>query len=679
MINKLKTIFTKQPKLNIRQLQSYFNDDSQTFIELNKNLNELINQQLVFFYHENYYFHTKYISYQVSIKHNLYYLDHKVIFISNDSMINDCDQVLLEKLSEDKYYYIGTLRAYLNQVVGYFEKNKYYHLFKILYPRTKITYKMPLKTKISFKHIYQANINSNQLENLKVLGKSDDLAFRIQLILKQYHLSQSFTQKSIELCQNFNQEINQLNYPDHKDLTNDYFVTIDGPDSKDFDDAVYLKTTEKGYLLKVAIADVSNYVLEGSCLDQEAYIRGTSIYFLNQVIPMLPKELSNDLCSLVPLKNRLALVLSLEYDLSGHLLDYHLVRAIIKSKKRLTYSQVNELLCSDSKDSLVKMLKKMHILSNLIRAKRLKLGSLSFNDDECTFTIQDHQIIDVSIREKYESNLIIEDFMIEANQVIAQICDHLSLPCLYRNHEKPKALELNHYLETIKLLGYNYKNNQNYLSALMLQKSLNYFLDTKYYDLLSELLLKSMSKALYETTSKGHFALALNHYCHFTSPIRRYPDLLVHRYLSKYYLNDNYEGQELDVESNSAKATNCNNCEKIAIEVERTMNDLAIALYMKDKVGQVYDVKIAQVTEFGLFVKLAFGASGLIHISSLKGYFEYSNISHSLISKDQTYYLGQELKAVLSCVDIYKGKLEFKLLNSYNRRNEKKNKRYYYK
>lgn len=195
MINKLKTIFKKQPKLNIRQLQSYFNDDSQTFIELNKNLNELINQQLVFFYHENYYFHTKYISYQVSIKHNLYYLDNKVIFISNDSSINDCDQVLLEKLNEDKYYYIGTLRTYLNQVVGYFEKNKYYHLFKILYPKTKVTYKMPLKTKISFKHIYQANINSNQLENLKVLGKSDDLTFRIQLILKQYHLSQSFTKK----------------------------------------------------------------------------------------------------------------------------------------------------------------------------------------------------------------------------------------------------------------------------------------------------------------------------------------------------------------------------------------------------------------------------------------------------------------------------------------------------
>lgn len=144
---------------------------------------------------------------------------------------------------------------------------------------------------------------------------------------------------------------------------------------------------------------------------------------------MLPKELSNVLCSLVPLKNRLALVLSLEYDLSGHLLDYHLVKAIIKSKKRLTYQQVNELLCSDSKDSLVKMLKKMHILSNLIRAKRLKLGSLSFNDDECTFTIKDHQIIDVSIRERYESNLIIRRFMIEANQVIAQICEHLSLPC----------------------------------------------------------------------------------------------------------------------------------------------------------------------------------------------------------------------------------------------------------
>lgn len=662
-------------------LKKHFNDDVKTFVLLNKTLNMMVDEQMLYFVEPFYYSFRKVCKTRISVFDGEYYLnDEKIKLDVANFKICDKDLLILEKIQEGHFKVLNICERYLTKVIGYFKRYRNKSIFRIIYPNTKEIFYLKDKNEIDYKAIYEATVidyQKNYISDIRKLGFEDDLKFRMNLILKNYEVTSNFNKSVYSEINNFVYDIDEKNYPDYSVLTNDYFITIDGFDAKDFDDAIYLKKIDEGYILKVAISDVSSYVKKDGFLDKEAFKRGTSIYFLNTVIPMLPFELSNGLCSLVPLENRLALVLSIKYDERANVLDYQLEKAIIKSKRRLTYDEANDFLRSDSKDSLVKMLKKMAQLSSLIRLKRERNGCISFEENEYKFVLENNKVTQVLKRVRYDAEKMIEDFMIEANSLIAEIMYHQQLPMIYRNHLEPKIHELKTYLSLVESLGYSFKKNQNYLDASMLAKSLEYFSQDDNYEILSDLLLRSMNKALYEANLQGHFALGLKYYCHFTSPIRRYPDLIVHRYLHQYILDKNYDEYDFDLKNAEEISKICNKTEKSSIEIERSMDNLAFCFYLAPKLKQVFEAKIVASLDFGIFVRLECGAKGLIHIKYLDAYFDYEN--NILVSKQFDLGLGKTIKVILKEVDLFNMRIDFvplKTVRGYNKDNEKKYKRY---
>lgn len=674
-------LIEKQNLNTFNLLKKHFNDDVKTFVLLNKTLNNMVDEEILYFVEPFYYSARKTYKAKINIICDEYYLfDEKIKLNLNNFKVYDNDVVILDKICEGQYKVLYIFERYLSKLVGYFKRYRNKNIFKVLFPNTKETFYLKKNEDINYKAIYEVDLidyQKNYIGNIKKIGLEDDLKFRVDLILKNADIACDFKKDVKTEIKDFIYDISKENYPDYNDLTSDYFVTIDGFDAKDFDDAVYLKKIDDGYILKVAISDVSNYVKKDSFLDNEAFKRGSSIYFLNKVIPMLPFELSNGLCSLVPLENRLALVLSIKYDEHANVLDYNLEKAIICSKRRLTYDEVNEFLKNDSKDSTIKMLKKMAKLSDLIRDKREKNGCISFEENEYKFILENNKIVDTIKRFRFKAEMMIEDFMIEANSLIAEIMYHQKLPMIYRNHAKPKLNELKNYLSLVESLGYSFKKNQNYLDALMLSKSLAYFSQDDNYEILSDLLLRSMNKALYEGNLEGHFALGLKYYCHFTSPIRRYPDLIVHRYLHQYILEKNYNSYDFDLKDVENIAKRCNETEKISVDIERSMDNLAFCFYMAPKINQVFEAKIVGVLDFGVFVRVECGAKGLIRLRHLNAFYDYEN--DVLVSKQYNLSLGNTIKVVLKEVDLFNMRIDFipfKNTRGYNKDNEKKYKRY---
>ena len=493
---------------------------------------------------------------------------------------------------------------------------------------------------------------------IEVLGEPNQAGIDMLSLIKEYNLPSVFPEAVIEEAKKCGNKIDKKDIPNRVDLRDDVIFTIDGEDAKDLDDAVKVSKLKNGnYKLDVHIADVSYYVKDGSVLDREALLRGTSIYMLGRVIPMLPRELSNGICSLNAGEDRFTLSCTMEIDKNGKVISSEVYKAIINVTERMNYKDVQKILDRTDKKVLKKYEKYlkdfelMKELAEILKEKRMNQGYLNLEIPESKIDLDING--KVTNIEKYEtsfSNEIIEQFMLTANESIAEKFYWLQAPFIYRVHEEPdieKVKELNKFLFNFKM---KVKITNDKVYPKEFSKVLEEVKGKAKEKVISNLILRTLKVARYEAQNLGHFGIASNYYCHFTSPIRRYPDLFIHRVISKY-LENNYNIDDRWIENYEQKAEysakQSSEREKIATKVERESEDLKKAEYMEGKIGQEYEGIISSVTQFGVFVELPNTVEGLIRFENLGDeYFIYDEDRKILIGEKtkQTYSIGDKIK-----------------------------------
>jgi len=484
-------------------------------------------------------------------------------------------------------------------------------------------------------------------EVVKILGHKNDPGVDILSIVYKYNINDTFPEEVIEELKSIPSEVLEEDKKGRRDLTNEMIFTIDGADTKDIDDAISIKKLENGnYELGVHIADVSYYVKEGTALDINAMDRGTSVYLVDRVIPMIPHQLSNGICSLNEGVERLTISCSMEIDSNGKIVNYDIYESIIKSKKKMTYTDVNSILEDNvvpvGYEEYVEDLKLMASLAKILRKSKLSRGYLDFDVDEPKILVDENcHPTDIVIRERGIGENLIEDFMIIANECVATHIFYMELPFIYRVHEIPKEERIYDFLSYIGTLGYVYKGNMKDTNPKAVQGLLNFLKDKKEFKILSSLLLRSMQKAVYKPQNLGHYGLASKCYTHFTSPIRRYPDTTVHRLLRTYLFNHdltpetiNHWEDKLVVVSDIASSR-----EKASVNCEREVEDMKMAEYMEDHIGEEFEGMISGITNFGIFIQLDNLIEGLCRLSDLKEFFHYDEKSMSVTGeKTKTKY-----------------------------------------
>lgn len=497
---------------------------------------------------------------------------------------------------------------------------------------------------------------------IEILGHINDPGTDILSIVRAYDLPVEFSERIMNQVERVANEVSTADMAGRMDLREWQTVTIDGEDAKDLDDAITLTREGENYKLGVHIADVTNYVQEHSALDVEALKRGTSVYLVDRVIPMLPHKLSNGICSLNAGENRLALSCIMTIDSKGNVIDHVIAETVIKVDRRMSYTSVKKILEDRDEaeireyEELVPMFELMQEVAAILRKKRMKRGSIDFDFPE-TKIILDAQGKPVEIK-PYERNVatkIIEDFMLIANETVAQDYFWQELPFVYRSHDNPDTEKIHKLGTFINNFGYSIKIGQDEVHPKELQKLLQKIDGTPEEALISRLTLRSMKQAKYTTIGTGHFGLATSYYCHFTSPIRRYPDLQIHR-----IIKDNLRGR-----MNAKKiehynkilpevAKHSSEMERRADEAERETDKLKKVEYMESRIGQTFEGVISGVTEWGFYVELPNTIEGLVHVTSLvDDYFHYSESTYELIGEatGKRYKLGQKIKVVVDGVD----------------------------
>lgn len=502
--------------------------------------------------------------------------------------------------------------------------------------------------------------NNDELSAIikQVLGNKDTPGIEIAQIALEYGFENNFNENVIEDLNCISDVVLEEQKKGRRDFTNQLIITIDGDDSKDFDDAVsVLKNPDGSYELGVYIADVSEYVLENSNLDSEALKRGTSVYLADRVIPMLPFKLSNGICSLNEGVDRLVLACIMSISKEGNLTNYEICEGVINSKFRMTYNNVNKIINNDpllceQYSHLVPMINDMKELSSIIRRRRHKKGGIEFDVAEYKFSLNnDGSPKNVVLRSRDTAEMLIEDFMLEANETVAYHMNIMNLACVYRVHEKPDQDKLRNVFNVISGMGINLKQTKNDIHPKQVQEALEKINDSMYKDILSNMLLRSMMKAKYHEECLGHYGLAMNYYCHFTSPIRRYPDLMVHRLIKKLYLHPMNLDEDLlkynEIIKDIAIANSTS--ERKAVECERAVNDMLYAWFMEKHIGKEFDGIITSMTGFGMFISLENGVEGLVSLHNMIGYYYYDSTTMTYSNGKTTYKLGDKVKVV--CVD----------------------------
>lgn len=525
----------------------------------------------------------------------------------------------------------------------------------------------------------------------EVLGYEDETGVDMLSIIKEYNLESEFPKKVLEEAKRVSKK--EIKPEGRVDLRDKEIFTIDGEDAKDLDDAVCVDKNDDGtYTLGVHIADVSYYVQDGSLLNKEAIKRGTSVYMLGSVIPMLPTELSNGCCSLNQGKDRYAISVIMTIDSKGKVVDSNIFKSIIKVTKRMNYNDVYKIIERSDENVLEKYepyiahFDRMKELALILKARRLKDGYLSLDIPESKITLDKNgKPIDIRPYETNFAHEIIEQFMLTANETVAERFYWLEAPFIYRVHEKPdedKVKELNKYLFNF---GYRIKGKLDDVKPKAFSQILE---DVKGKDeerVVSNLLLRTLKVARYEAENKGHFGISSKYYCHFTSPIRRYPDLFIHRVISKYLeymstesnkgknvkrnkaVNDIIdENTKAKLEKQAIKyAESSSECEQIATKAERASEDIKKAEYMQDKIGEQYDGIISSITSWGMFVQLDNTVEGLIRLAEINDdFYIYDDLNKQLIGKEtkKVYKLGQKVKIEVVFADKQTRKIDFKLV-----------------
>ncbi len=492
---------------------------------------------------------------------------------------------------------------------------------------------------------------------IEILGGVNEAGVDMLSLIKQYELPYKFPEEVVAEAKAFGNKINGIE--NRKDLRKDVIFTIDGEDAKDLDDAIHIEKLENGnYKLDVHIADVSYYVREKSELDKEAYLRGTSIYMLGRVIPMLPRELSNGICSLNAGEDRYTLSCSMEITPKAKIVSSDIYKAVINVTERMSYTDVQKILDkSDEKilkkyEKYIKNFELMAELATILKEKRRENGYLNLDIPESKIILDEHGIaIDVKKYETYFANEIIEQFMLIANETVAEKFYWLQAPFIYRVHEAPDLDKVKDLNKTLYNFGYKIKiSKEDIIYPKEFSKILEDVKGKEEEKVVSNIILRTLRVAKYEAENKGHFGIASKYYCHFTSPIRRYPDLFIHRIISKYLEND-YLVNEFWVKKYfkraEKRAENCSERERTATKVEREAIDIKKAEYMESKIGEEYDGIISSITSFGIFVELENTVEGLIRYEKLGDeYFIYNEETRQAIGEktNTIYKIGDKVK-----------------------------------
>ena len=494
---------------------------------------------------------------------------------------------------------------------------------------------------------------------IEVIGGVNEAGVDMLSLIKQYELPYKFSEEVVQEAKAFGTKIRLEDLKNRKDCRKDIIFTIDGEDAKDLDDAIHVEKLENGnYKLDVHIADVSNYVREKTELDKEAYLRGTSIYMLGRVIPMLPRELSNGICSLNAGEDRLTLSCSMEITPKAKIISSEIYKGVINVTERMSYTDVQKIL-DRSDEKVLKRYEKyinhfdlMSELATILKNKRRENGYLNLDIPESKIILDENgYAIDVKKYETYFANEIIEQFMLIANETVAEKFYWLQAPFIYRNHEAPdldKVKELNKMLFNF---GYKIKiSKEDIIYPNEFAKILDDVKGKEEEKVVANIILRTLRVAKYEAENKGHFGIASKYYCHFTSPIRRYPDLFIHRIISKYLEND-YLVNEFWIkkyEKRAAKrADNCSERERTATKVEREAEDIKKAEFMENKIGNEYDGIISSITNFGIFVELDNTIEGLIRYEKLGDeYFIYNEELRQAIGErsGKVYKIGDKIR-----------------------------------
>lgn len=514
-----------------------------------------------------------------------------------------------------------------------------------------------------------------QGEIIARLGPAEAPGVDVLSLVYRYDLSPAFTQEQLQEAGRISQQVIDSQLDRRRDFRYySHVVTIDGADSKDLDDAVQLEILSNGnYMLGVHIADVGEYIKENSILDQEAYKRGTSVYFVDRVLPMLPTDISNGICSLNAGEDRLALSCVMEVNSRGQVVTAEISESIINVEKRFTYDTVNEILATqqfNEDPSYVETFNDMRALSKILYEKRLERGSLEFDLPESKVVLDDQgHAIDIVMRERGEAEQIIEEFMILANETVAAYFFRRKMPFIYRVHEEPEPEKRDAFLHYIQRLGIVLPHKEEEFSAKDLQWILKKAEEKGCAGIVSMMMLRMMNHAYYTTKKTSHFGLASRHYTHFTSPIRRYSDLSIHRLIKEFLQNNNRlnEHRIQHYEKIFADASEqASGCERNAEEAERASVDLKKAEYMLSFVKNEYVAQIVSVTSFGFFVQLDNSVEGLVHISTLvDDYYNYDADNISLIGEHsgRTFKLGQKVEVILDAVNMKDATIDFVLKN----------------
>ncbi|MDL0435108.1 ribonuclease R [Niallia sp. SS-2023] len=512
-------------------------------------------------------------------------------------------------------------------------------------------------------------------EIIKILGHKNDPGVDILSVIHKHGLPLAFPDEVMAQADSVPDEIDESEIKNRRDLRDQQIVTIDGADAKDLDDAVTVTRLENGnYKLGVHIADVSYYVTEDSPIDVEAQDRGTSVYLVDRVIPMIPHRLSNGICSLNPKVNRLTLSCEMEISPSGEVVSHEIFQSVIKTTERMTYADVNSILNDKDEElreryaELVPMFERMEELAQILRTKRMGRGAIDFDFKESKVLVEENgKPKDVVLRERSVAERLIEEFMLVANETVAEHFHWLQVPFIYRIHEDPKEEKLRRFFEFITNFGYIVKGTANEVHPRALQEIIEEVQGTPEEMVISTVMLRSMQQAKYYPESLGHFGLSTEFYTHFTSPIRRYPDLIVHRLIRTYLVEGDISAptQEKWNSKLTDIAEHSSNMERRSVEAERETDELKKAEYMLDKIGEEYDGIISSVTNFGMFVELKNTIEGLVHVSYMTDdYYRYDERHFAMIGErtGKVFRIGDEITVRVVNVNKEERAIDFEIV-----------------
>ena len=517
--------------------------------------------------------------------------------------------------------------------------------------------------------------NVVKAEVLEILGHKNDPGIDILSVVYKYDIVPEFAPDALAQAAEISTELDTESYEGRRDLRGETIVTIDGEDAKDLDDAVHVRKLDNGnYLLGVSIADVSYYVTEGSPLDREAYFRGTSVYLVDRVIPMIPHRLSNGICSLNPQVDRLTITCEMEISPKGDIVNHEIFPSVIKTTERMTYHNVNLILKGEDEElmkryeSLIPMFELMYELSQILRQSRYERGSIDFDLDEAKIIVDEYGFpTGVELRDRGIAERIIEDFMLAANETVAEHFHWMDVPFIYRVHEHPKPEKLERFYKLARALGYEIKGTKDHVHPKALQMITEAVQGKPEHAAINTMMLRSLQKAKYSEESLGHFGLAAEFYTHFTSPIRRYPDLIVHRLIRRYLFEQDLSNDTLTYYNSIMPeiGVQTSKRERDAIDAEREVEDMKKAEYMTQFIDEEFEGVISSVTKWGMYVELPNTVEGLVHVNDLTDdFYEFDEDNLALVGRrtKTVYKLGDIVKVVVAAASKEERTIDFQLV-----------------